>query len=49
MLCPAGYSVMSRLTRTVFVTLGGPLLILASALGLHGPLVIRPMSRSKTD
>jgi rare lipoprotein A len=47
MLNPASHSVMSRVTRTVFVALGGPLLVLASALALHGPLAIRPMIAPK--
>ncbi len=38
---------MRRLTRTAFITFGWPLLILASALGLHGPLVARPVIAPK--
>jgi rare lipoprotein A (peptidoglycan hydrolase) len=41
MLWPVSSAVMRRLTRAAFISLGWPILILVSALGLHGPLSAR--------
>jgi rare lipoprotein A len=42
MLWPLSSAVMRRLTRAACISLGFPLLILVSALGLQGPLGHRP-------